>query len=271
MPSVGGDTAQAADQVAGEDRFELVDTTDVQSSPRVVGIDEGLSEELTARTKIWRSHVGIIEGVDGAYSGDHLMPDSTAEAQRSYRAHDRLHEALGEVAAGYLVTRLQRRMTVGLASGRGVGFAVMRLADIAQERPSLVRGYESGHIESLFGRSLVGAWATPIARALDADENEFQLSTALNIPQTKILYMRGWLSGAPADFRSRCRSNERPLNLAIVVGVSNSWHQFYTPHDQNVQLGAVAGYIEILKSLQPDLSGLLDSVAGVGSLRFPGG
>ncbi len=255
-----------------EGRFELVDTTDVQSTPRVLGIDDDLSEELTARTKVWRAHVGTIEDVEAAYSEDYLKPDWTVEARRAFEAHDGLHEALGAVAAEYLVTRLQRRMTIGVASGRGVGFTVMRLADLAKDRPSLLRGYESVRIESLFGGALVGAWATPTARALDADENAFQLSTILNIPRTNVSYMRGWLSGEPTETRAQGRDFQKPLDMVIVgLGVLNSRHQFYVHHDQNVQLGAIAGYIETLKALQAEDGSLLDSVAGVGHYLFPVG
>jgi DNA-binding transcriptional regulator LsrR (DeoR family) len=253
-------------------RFELIDTAGVQSTPRVLGVDSNLSEELTAHTKIWRAHVGTIEGADGAYSEDYLEPDWTAEAQKAFQAHDRLHEALGELAAGYLVTRLQRRMTIGVASGRGVGFTVMRLADILGDRPSLLRGYESTRIESLFGGALVGAWATPTTRALDADENAFQLSTILNVPRANVSYMRGWISGDPGETRIYRQVSEAPLDLALVgMGVLNTRNQFYVHHDQNVQLGAIAGYIETIKALQAEDSSLLDSVATIGHYLFPVG
>ena len=253
-------------------RFELIDTARVQSTPRVLGVDNGLSEELTARTKIWRAHVGTIDGVDGAYSEDYLEPDWTAEAQKAFQAHDQLHEALGEVAAGYLVTRLQRRMTIGVASGRGVGFTVMRLADTLEARPSLLRGYESARIESLFGGALVGAWATPTPRALDADENAFQLSTILNVPRANVSYMRGWISGDPGETRTHHQVSEAPLDLALVgMGVLNTRNQFYVHHDQNVQLGAIAGFIETIKALQAEDSSLLDSVATIGHYLFPVG
>ena len=50
-------------------RFELTDTQTAESIPRVVGIDERLSEALSGRTHIWRAHVAVVEGVGDAYSG----------------------------------------------------------------------------------------------------------------------------------------------------------------------------------------------------------
>ena len=82
-------------------------------------------------------------------------------------------------------------MAIGVSSGRGVGFLVMGLADIAEERPFLLRGYQSIRIESLCGGARVGAWAVPTVRALDADENVFQLSSILGVPRSGVTYMRG--------------------------------------------------------------------------------
>ena len=91
-------------------RFELVDTRTAQSSTRVVGMDERLSETLSARTHIWRAHVAVVEGVGDAYSDDYLMPDGSAEANRAFEGHDRLHQALGQAASSYFATRLRRGM-----------------------------------------------------------------------------------------------------------------------------------------------------------------
>ena len=142
-------------------RFELVDTRTAESVPRVVGIDERLSEALSGRTHIWRAHVAVVEGVGDAYSGNYLMPNDSAEGHRAFEAHDRLHQALGQAASSYFATRLRRGMTIGVSSGRGVGFLIMGLAVLAQERPSLLRGYQSIRIESLCGGARVGAWAVP--------------------------------------------------------------------------------------------------------------
>ena len=74
-------------------RFELVDTRAARTSPRVVGIDERLSEALSGRTRIWRAQVAMVEGVGDAYSEDYLRPDGSVEANRAFEAHDRLHQA----------------------------------------------------------------------------------------------------------------------------------------------------------------------------------
>ena len=250
-------------------RFELVDTRTAESVPRVVGIDERLSEALSGRTHIWRAHVAVVEGVGDAYSTNYLRPDESAEANRAFEAHDRLHEALGQVASSYFASRLRRGMTIGVSSGRGVGFLIMGLAVLAQERPSLIRGYQSIRIESLCGGARVGAWAVPTVRALDADENVLQLSSILGVPRGSVTYMRGWISGERRPEIERDASAGPPLDTALVgLEVLNTRHQFFLHHDQNVQLGAIAPFIETLKELQSEDDTLLDSVAGIAHQFF---
>ena len=250
----------------------MVDTRTAQSVPRVVGIDERLSELLSDRTGIWRAHVAVVDGVGDAYSEDYLKPDNSAEANRAFEAHDRLHQALGQAASSYFATRLRRGMTIGVSSGRGVGFLVIGLAELARERPSLLRGYQSIRIESLCGGARVGAWAIPTVRALDADENVFQLSSILGVPRSGVTYMRGWISGERHRDADREVSAGPPLDLALVgLEVLNTRHQFFLHHDQNVQLGAIAPYIETLKELQAEDPTLLDSVAGTAHHFFATG
>ena len=253
-------------------RFELTDTRTEESVPRVVGINDRLSDALSGRTHIWRAHVAVIDGVDDAYSENYLGPDDSAEAQRAFEAHDRLHLALGQVASSYFASRLRRGMTIGVSSGRGVGFLVMGLADIAEERPFLLRGYQSIRIESLCGGARIGAWAVPTVRALDADENVFQLSSMLGVPRSGVTYMRGWISGERRPDMERDASAGPPLDMALVgLEVLNTRHQFFLHHDQNVQLGAIAPYIETLKELQSGDDTLLDSVAGIAHHFFTTG
>ena len=253
-------------------RFELTDTQTAESIPRVVGIDERLSEALSCRTHIWRAHVAVVEGVGDAYSTNYLRPDESAEANRAFEAHDRLHEALGQAASSYFASRLRRGMTIGVSSGRGVGFLIMGLAVLAQERPSLIRGYQSIRIESLCGGARVGAWAVPTVRALDADENVFQLSSILGVPRGSVTYMRGWISGERRPDIEFDASAGPPLDMALVgLEVLNTRHQFFLHHDQNVQLGAIAPYIETLKELQSEDDTLLDSVAGIAHRFFATG
>ncbi len=249
-------------------RFGLIDNLDDRAAARVVDVDDQLGEQLAAATKVWRAQVATISGAQEAETEGYLQPEGTPEAHRAFEAHDRLHEALGGVAAAYLSTRLQRHMTVGVASGRGVGFTVMGLAELGSEKPSWVRGYESMRIESLCGGARVGAWALPTIRALDADENVFQLSSILNVPRRNLTYMRGWISGdeisAPADGQAKAA-----LDLALVgLEVLNTRHQFFPHHDQNVQLGAIADHIQTIKALQSEQPDLLSAVAGVGHHMF---
>jgi len=251
-------------------RFELVDKRAQEATPRVVGTDERLSDALSDRSDIWRAHVAVIEGAGDAYSEEYLGPDDGVDAQRAFEAHDRLHQALGQAASSYFASRLRRGMTIGVSSGRGVGFLIMGLADLAQERPSLLRGYRSTQIESLCGGARVGAWALPTVRALDADENVFQLSAILGVPRSGVTYMRGWISG---EQRRDVEYSDSPdLDMALVgLEVLNTRHQFFLHHDQNVQLGAIAPYIETLKELQSGNPALLDSVAGIAHHFFPTG
>ncbi|MCY4527667.1 MAG: hypothetical protein OXD46_01380 [Chloroflexi bacterium] len=250
-------------------RFELVDTMAAEVTPRVVGMDERLSEALSGRTSIWRAHVAVVEGVGDAYSDDYLIPDGSPEANRAFEAHDRLHQALGQAASTYFATRLRRGITIGVSSGRGVGFLVMGLAELAQERPSFLRGYQSIRIESLCGGARVGAWAVPTVRALDADENVFQLSSILGVPRSNITFMRGWISGERRPDINNDLPHKPPLDLALAgLEVLNTRHQFFLHHDQNVQLGAIAQYIETLKELQAGDPTLLDSVAGIAHQFF---
>ena len=252
-------------------RFELSDTQASRSAPHVVGIDDRLSAELSGRSQIWRAHVAVVEGVTNAHSNEYLEPDQSAVAHRAFEAHDRLHQALGEVASTYFASRLRRGMTIGVSSGRGVGFLIMSLADLAQDRPFLLSGYQSIRIESLCGGARVGAWAVPTVRALDADENVFQLSSILGVPRSGVTYMRGWISGERRP-EAGDASDGPPLDMALVgLEVLNTRHQFFLHHDQNVQLGAIAPYIETLKELQSADGTLLDSVAGIAHHFFATG
>ena len=254
-----------------DDRFELIDTRAVEATPRVVDIDERLSEALSGCAGIWRAQVAVVEGVGDAYSEDYLKPDDSAEANRAFEAHDRMHEALGQVAATYFASRLGRGMTIGVSSGRGVGFLVMGLAELGRERPSLLRGYQTIRIESLCGGARVGAWAVPTVRARDADENVFQLSSILGVQRSAVTYMRGWISGERRP-EADDASNGPPLDMALVgLEVLNTRHQFFLHHDQNVQLGAIAPFIETLKELQSEDDTLLDSVAGIAHHFFSTG
>ena len=84
--------------------------------------------------------------------------------------------------------------------------------------------------------------------------------------------MRGWISGDPGETRTNHQVSEAPLELALVgMGVLNTRNQFYVHHDQNVQIGAITGYIEPIKALQAEDASLLDSVASIGHYLFPVG
>ena len=200
----------------------------------------------------------------------YLGPDDGVDAQRAFEAHDRLHQALGQTAATYFATRLRRGMTIGVSSGRGVGFLVMGLAELAQERPSLLRGYQSIQIESLCGGARVGAWRSlPCAR---------WMPTRTCFSSRQYSECRGAASptcggGYRASSGTKSNTPMAPISTWHWSGleVLNTRHQFFLHHDQNVQLGAIAPYIETLKELQSDDPALLDSVAGIAHHFFATG
>lgn len=252
------------------DRFELVDKLESSTTEHVIDIDGRLGEMLAKKTKIWRARVARISGVDAAYTHQYLEKPDSPEALKAYRDGDGLHKALGEVAADCLLNSLRRNFTVGLASGRGVGFTILKLAELAQEKPSWVSGYESVHIVSLCGGGHVGTWAIPTILPLDADQNAFALASILQVPKDYVTYMGGWIS---AD-RNRPRQNvDLPysLDLALVgLGQLNTRHHFFH-HYGEVQMGAMVEPLQRIRDWQSKSPELLYRVADIGHRLFPVG
>ena len=245
-----------------EGRFELVDRRSFAA--RIESRDERLEEELARRTQLWRARVVRINGVDSAASDDYLLGPTTPAAMTAFRAADELHRALGSAAAELFLSSLKRHANVALASGRGVGFTISSLEDAAAQHPSWLRGFETVHIESLCGGGHVGTWATPVTRALDADQNAFALANVLGVGKTNVDFMGGWIA---SKGNRRLRRNRR-IDLALVgLGQLNSRHHFYY-HYQEVQLGEMAEPLARIRRLQESDPSLISSIGELGHRLF---
>ena len=161
-------------------------------------------------------------------------------------------------------------MTIGLASGRGVGFTIMKLAELAEKQPSEFRGLDSIRLVSLCGGGHVGTWATPINRDLDADQNAFVLGSILRIPRTNVRYMGGWISLDPEQPQGELDFHYQ-LDLALVgLGQLNTRHHFFH-HYGEVQLGAMGAPLQTIKDWQERDQSLLFKIAEIGHRLFPVG
>lgn len=245
-----------------EGRFELTDRRAV--SARISSIDSPLQEELARRTGVWRARVVHIDGVSLASNNDYLLDPSTPAAMNAFRSSDELHRALGAAAAQLLLGSLKRNAHIAVASGRGAGFTVSSLDELAARHPSWVRGFESAHIESLCGGGNVGTWATPVTRSLDADQNAFALANILGVSRGHVHYMSGWIaSRTPHRVR-----RSRDIDVALVgVGQVNTRHHFFHHHEE-VQLGDVAEPLAQIRELQDEDERLLFSVAEIAHQLF---
>ncbi len=251
-------------------RFELVDRLDSRTMAHALDTNYRLSNELKQATGIWRAIVANIFGAEAAQTDQYLEDPCTQNAQIAYRAGDELHKALGKIAADYLLNRIQRNTSIGLASGRGVGFTVMGLADLVKERSLYTSGYEAVRIQSLCGGARVGAWATTVARDLDADENVFHLAAILRVPRDNIRYLGGWISTDQNLSRPEF-DPQYSLDLVVVgLGQLNTGHHFFC-HYGEVQLGAMADPLRRIRELQSDIPELINKVADIGHRLFPVG
>src|SRR5439155_23658175 len=105
-------------------RFGIVDYHDT-GGPRLLGYDEGLENELSRRTPLWRARGAHVVGAEGATTDRYLGNPAHPEVQEAFKAADDLHRALGQAcAAQVLVHQLRRGMRIGVSSGRGTAYAV---------------------------------------------------------------------------------------------------------------------------------------------------
>lgn len=245
-----------------EGRFELLDRH--LFTARVESLDTALQEELARKTGVWRARVVRIEGVEHAATEDYLLDPETPLAITAFRASDELHRALGGVAAELFLGSLKRHSHIAVASGRGAGFTIAALEEVADRNPSWVRGFETVRIESLCGGGNVGTWASTVTRSLDADQSVFALANILGINRGHVDFMGGWIASKSANRRERRRS----IDVALVgLGQVNTRHHFFQ-HHQEVHLGDIAEALAGIRRIQELDKNLISSVAEIAHNLF---
>jgi DNA-binding transcriptional regulator LsrR (DeoR family) len=253
-----------------EGRFELRDKFADRKTAFISGREDELGEALARKTGIWRARVARVVGVGAAYTDQYLERPESEDAQAAFRASDELHRCLGEVASELILGSLHKNITIGLSSGRGVGFAIERLGEIVRRAPSWASGYESIRLVSLCGGAHVGMWEFTSSRDFDADENVFALSSLLKVPRDRVSYMTGPISLDPKNQppKSDFRFN---LDIAIIgLGQLNTQHYYF--RDQNeLQVRAMSTSIRKLIEWQAQNPGLADSIAEIVLGLYPVG
>jgi DNA-binding transcriptional regulator LsrR (DeoR family) len=248
-----------------EDRFELHDKLANRKTAFVSARDDDLGEALVRQTGIWRARVVHISGVEPAYTPQYLEKPETIEAQAAYKASDELHRCLGDVAGELILNGLRRNMTIGISSGRGVGFTIEKLAELVRRTPSWASGYESVHLVSLCGGVHVGKWelSNTNSRDFDADENVFALAAILKIPRNNLIYMTGPISVGTKDHQTTTGHNFS-LDMAVIgLGQLNTQHHYFRDYNE-LQLKNMSGPIHKIiewQSRNPELyEGLVEIV-----------
>ncbi len=245
-----------------EGRFDLVDKFDGKSNLQPIELDTELEEKLVQKTKIWQARIVKVSSLERTYTDLYRETGDKRHIQMAWKAEDELHESLGEAAAELILSRLRRNMTIGLSSGRGVGFATMKIGEKAQKMPSRANGFENTRIISMCGGAHVGTWLIPIHRPLDADENVFALAAILKVPVNNLAYNDGPTSIGPQEHRA-LPEYKHDLDLAVIgLGQLNTGHHFFRYID-TVQLRAVAEPLHRIKNWQNDNPELLERVAEI--------
>lgn len=252
-----------------ENRFDLQDKLATKKTAMVVGKDDKLAAELVQRTGIWRARVAQISGVDAAYTEQYLEEPESEMAQSSFKASDDLHRCLGEVAAELILNSLRKNMTLGISSGRGVGFTIEALGEVIRQTPSWVSGYESISLVSLCGGVHAGKWgqSSVVTRDFDADENVFALAAALKIPRKNITYISGpVLTHSNAESENRIKSS---LDIAIIgLGQLNTRHHYFRDVIET-KLKSAADPIQTIMKWQNKNPALCDSLAEIVMKLYP--
>jgi DNA-binding transcriptional regulator LsrR (DeoR family) len=249
-------------------RFELQDKAAANNDVHVISCDDDLGEELARKTGIWRARVVRIAGVEAACSENNAEQPFGENTAAAYRAADGLHRCLGEAAAKLLLNSLRRSMTIGISSGRGVGFTIDCLKGIVRKTPSWVSGYESIRLVSLCGGAHIGTWEHTNSRDFDADENVFALSSLLKIPRQSVSYMSSPIAldagGPPPE-----TSPNFSLDMAVIgLGQMNIQHHFFRDYNE-LQLKSLSEPISRIIEWQSKNPDLRDSVAEIVLRLYP--
>jgi DNA-binding transcriptional regulator LsrR (DeoR family) len=252
-----------------ENRFDIQDKLAIKKTATVVGKDDKLAAELVQRTGIWRARVVQISGVDAAYTQQYLEEPESEMAQSSFKASDDLHRCLGEVAAELILNSLRKNMTLGISSGRGVGFTIEALGEAIRMTSSWVSGYESISLVSLCGGVHAGKWgqSSAVTRDFDADENVFALAAALKIPRKNVSYISGpVLTHSSAESEN---SNKSSLDIAIIgLGQLNTRHHYFRDVIET-KLKKAADPIQTIMKWQNKNPALCDSLAEIVMKLYP--
>ncbi len=251
-----------------ENRFDLLDRA--ESGTAIAGaVDEGLGEALARKTGIWRARAVRVEGVDAAFTDQYREKPQSAAAQSAYKASDNLHKCLGETAAELIFGSLRKNMTIGLSSGRGVGFAIEKMGEIAKRTPSWASGYQNIQAISLCGGAHIGLWELTNTRDFDADENIFALAATLKIARNNVRYVIGPVAQAPSSPAKGGRIPE--LDLAVIgLGQLDTQHHYL--RDQNeMQLKAMAGPVRRIAAWQEEHPQTPEAVAEIVLRLYPVG
>lgn len=245
-----------------EGRFALEDIQADNPANMELTKDDSLAEELVRKTGIWRARVVQIPGVDAAYTDDYLSVPESEQARKADQASDKLHQCLGKTAAELLLNNLRKNMTIGISSGRGVGFTIEGFKEIARKTPSWTTGYENIRLVSLCGGSHIGTSAYANSRDFDADENVFSLSSSLKIPRQNIRYMSSPVSTGLINNEQEQRPKTN-LDLAIIgLAQLNTQHHYFSDHP-NMQLQAMSEKVRKIIELQNSNPALRDCVAEI--------
>ncbi|MFC1946737.1 sugar-binding domain-containing protein [Chloroflexota bacterium] len=247
-----------------DNRFDITDKLK-PARPVVVKRDDRLAEELARKTGIWRARVVRISGLDEAGSGETTADDFTF----ADKASDELHRCLGEVAAELVINGFRRNMTIGLASGRGVGYTIDGIKEIADQTPSWIGGYENIRLVSMCGGAHLGGWQNSNSgRDFDADENVFALSSILKNPRKNVYYMNGPVLVDTTDQRSDLNPRFE-FNLAVIgLGQLNAQHHYLRDHN-DLQLKTLTEPIRRIVGWQSEHPDILDMVAEIVLKLYP--
>ncbi len=249
-------------------RFDLQDKQTAKKASFTISRDDSLGEDLVRKTGIWRARVVRITGVDEAYTEHYLEKPETESAQAAYRAGDELHRCLGEVAAELMLNSLRRNMTIGISSGRGVGFTIEGMKEMVRRAPSWATGYESIRLVSLCGGAHIGTWEYANSRDFDADENVFSLSSLLKIPRQNVSYMSGPIFMDAKNHQPEINP-KFSLDMAVIaLGQLNTQHHYFRDH-HDLQLKAMSEPIRRIIEWQTRNPDLLDSVAEIVLRLYP--
>jgi DNA-directed RNA polymerase specialized sigma24 family protein len=217
-----------------EGRFELQDRLAAPQSAVITGKDDILASQLVRRFSIWRARVVQISGAEGAYTDHYQESPESPAAQAAFKAGDELHRCLGETAAEIILAGLRKNMTLGIASGRGVGFTIEAIGQTVKQSPAWVSGYAGIRLVSLCGGGHVGQWSPGnfSARDFDADANVFALAAALKIPRRNITYVTGPVPAYPSASTAES-VHGLDLDIALIgLGQLNTRSHYFRNLDQ---------------------------------------